>query len=175
MLFYLIHVPWNTSWGYPSVQAGVKDEKSWKYPISHDPAISIITCLGLMIMQDLKMYLAAHVFFELQCHIFQDCVFPQDSVIPALLSVYIFVVAFFLLICLLARCKLTSKFAKKPALGNVGPEWSDHLTWTPCKQLKTMFGVRCALMYLFGSAQVSVSSQRQQIGHIYEGQKQKWQ
>lgn len=67
-------------------QTGVDDEKSWKYPISHDPEISIVSCLGLMLMQGFKMYLAAHVFFESQCHSFQEnCVLPQGSVLPNLL------------------------------------------------------------------------------------------
>lgn len=72
-------------------QTGVKDEKPWKYPILHDPEISIMSCLVLMIMQGFKMYLAAHVFFELQCHVFQEnCILPQDSVILNLLVVCTF-------------------------------------------------------------------------------------
>lgn len=73
-------------------QTGVKDEKSWKYPLSHDPEISIISCLGLMIIQGFEMYLAAHVFlFFWKIVFFLKTEFPKS-----LISMYIYVVAFFL-------------------------------------------------------------------------------
>lgn len=41
-----------------------------------------------MIMQGFKMFLAAHVIFELQCHTFQEnSILLQDSVIQNLLLV----------------------------------------------------------------------------------------
>lgn len=72
-------------------QTAVKDEKSWKYPISHDPEISIVSCFGLMLMQGFKMHLAGHVFFELQCNTFQEnCVLLQDGVLLNLILVCTF-------------------------------------------------------------------------------------